>query len=119
MFFVHLLVRLAVNILALWLSAQWINGIDYHNNWRVLAVAGVVLGLLNMFIKPILKVITAPCLWLILGLLFPFVINLLILYLTAWLVPGFSVSTLWAALLATLVISIFNFILSIIFIKRK
>lgn len=119
MFLAHLLSRLAVNILALWLSAQWINGIDYHNNWRVLLVAGCVLGLLNMFIKPILKVITAPCLWLILGLFFPFVVNLIILYLTAWLVPGFSVSTLWAALLATLVISILNFILSLIFIKRK
>ncbi len=119
MFLAHLLSRLAVNILALWLAAQWINGIDYHNNWRVLVVAGSVLGLLNMFIKPILKVITAPCLWLILGLFFPFVVNLIILYLTAWLVPGFAVATFWAALLATLVISILNFILSLIFIKRK
>ncbi len=119
MFLAHLLSRLAVNILALWLSAQWINGIDYHNNWRVLLVAGAVLGLLNMFIKPILKVITAPCLWLILGLFFPFVVNLIILYLTSWLVPGFNVATFWAALLATLVISILNFILSLIFIRRK
>lgn len=119
MFFAHLLLRLGVNIFSLWLSAQWINGIDYRNNWRVLAVAGVVLGLLNFFIKPILKVVTAPCLWLLLGLLFPFVINLLLLYLAAWLVPGFNVVSLWAALLATVIISLSNFILSIIFIKRK
>jgi putative membrane protein len=119
MFFLQLILRLIVNIGALWLAAQFISGINYSNNWRVLVVAGVVLGLLNMFIKPILKLITAPCLWLLLGLLFPLVVNLLILYLAAWLVPGFQIEGLIAALLGTIVISVINFILSLIFIRRK
>jgi putative membrane protein len=118
MFFLQLVLRLIINTFALWAAAQFISGIDYHNNWRVLVVAGIVLGLLNMLVKPVLKVITAPCLWLILGLFFPFVVNLIILYLTDWLVPGFQIHTFWAALLGTLIISILNFILSLIFIRR-
>jgi len=82
-------------------------------------VAGVILGLLNMFIKPILKVITAPCLWLLLGILFPIVVNFLILYLAAWLVPGFQIEGILAGILGTLIISVLNFILSVIFIRRK
>ncbi|MFC1721903.1 phage holin family protein [Patescibacteria group bacterium] len=119
MFFLQLVFRLIINIFALWLTAQFVNGVDYHNNWRVLVVAGVVLGLLNMFIKPILKLISAPCLWLLLGILFPLVINLLLLYLTAWLVPGFEIQSFWSAILGTIIISILNFILSLIFIRRK
>ncbi|MFC1618213.1 phage holin family protein [Patescibacteria group bacterium] len=119
MFFLQLILRLVINIFALWLAAQLITGIDYSNNWRVLLVAGVVLGLLNMFIKPILKVISAPCLWLILGLLFPLVINMIILYFAAWLVPGFEINGLLPGFLATLIISILNFVLSLIFIRRK
>ncbi len=108
-----------VNMIALWIAAQLISGIDYHSNWRVLVIAGAVLGVMNMFIKPILKVITAPCLWLLLGLLFPLVINLIILYATAYLVPGFTIGGVISAILGTLVISIINFILSILFIRRK
>lgn len=119
MFFLQLVLRLIVNIGALWLTAQFISGLNYSNNWRVLVVAGIVLGLLNMFIKPILKLITAPCLWLLLGLLFPLIVNLLILYLTAWLVPGFQIDGLISALLGTLIISVINFILSLIFIRKK
>jgi len=119
MFFLQLIFRLIINIFALWLAAQFVSGIDYHNNWRVLVVAGVILGLLNMFIKPILKVITAPCLWLLLGILFPIVVNFLILYLAAWLVPGFQIEGILAGILGTLIISVLNFILSVIFIRRK
>lgn len=119
MFFLQLVFRLIINIFALWLAAQFVSGIDYHNNWRVLVVAGVILGLLNMFIKPILKIITAPCLWLLLGLLFPLIINFLILYLAAWLVPGFQINGILAGILGTAIISVLNFILSLIFIRRR
>ena len=110
---------LILNIFALWLTAQFISGVDYHNNWRVLVVAGVVLGLLNMVVKPILKAITAPCLWFFLGLFFPLIVNLILLYLAAWLVPGFDINSIWAALGGTVIISIINFILSLIFLRKK
>ncbi len=119
MFFLQLIVRLIVNIGALWIAARLLSEVDYNNNWRVLIVAGVVLGLLNMFIKPILKLVTAPCLWFVLGILFPIAVNLIILYFTAWIVPGFKINGLLDGILATLIISLLNFVLSLIFIKRK
>jgi putative membrane protein len=68
-------------------------------------IAAVVLGLVNVVIRPILIFLTLPINLLTLGL-FTLVINALMLKLVAGLVPGFEITGLWAALLAALLLSI-------------
>lgn len=66
--------------------------------------AALVIGIINVFIRPILMIITIPINLLTLGL-FTFVLNALLLMLTAHLVPGFVVEGFWWALAGSLLIS--------------
>jgi len=68
-------------------------------------LAALVLGLLNVFIKPILLLLTLPINILTLGL-FTLVINALVIMVVSAIVPGFHVSGFWYALLFSVVLSI-------------
>lgn len=75
-------------------------------------VAAVVLGALNLFIRPILLFLTLPITILTLGL-FSLVINALLVMLVSYLVPGFLVVGFWNAFLFALVLSIINWVFSV------
>ncbi len=72
-------------------------------------VAAVVLGALNLVIRPILVVFALPITILTLGL-FSLVINALLVLLASALVPGFSVAGFWSALLFALVLAVINWL---------
>ncbi len=70
-------------------------------------VASVVLGALNLLVRPIIFVLTLPITILTLGL-FSLVINALLIVLVSLVVPGFSVAGFWTALLFAFVLAIIN-----------
>ena len=70
-----------------------------------LIVTALLLGIFNSILRPLLIILTLPINILSLGL-FIFIINGLILYLIAILVPGFEISSFGAAVLASILISI-------------
>lgn len=72
-------------------------------------IAAVVLGALNLFIRPILFILTLPITILTLGL-FSLVINALLILLTSYFVRGFAVSGFWTALLFALVLAVVNWV---------
>lgn len=72
-------------------------------------IGAVVLGALNLFIRPILLILTLPITIVTLGL-FSLVINALLVMLASYLVPGFMVGGFWTALLFALVLSIVNWV---------
>jgi putative membrane protein len=74
-------------------------------------IAAIVLGALNLFIRPILLVLTLPITVVTLGL-FSLVINACLILLASLVVPGFSVPGFWAALLFALVLSVINWVFS-------
>lgn len=74
-------------------------------------LAAVVLGLLNMVIRPILLLLTLPLNLLTLGL-FTFIINAVVLWLAAAIVPGMKVEGLLSAIFASIIISLTSTILS-------
>lgn len=76
---------------------------------KVAFIAAVVLGALNLFIRPVLMILTLPINILTLGL-FSLVVNALLVLLTAYLVPGFVVVGFWTALLFALALSIINWV---------
>lgn len=81
-------------------------GVHIESFTTALAVA-VVLGVLNVIIKPILFILTLPVTILTLGL-FMFVINAFLIILTSKLVPGFIVDSFWWALLYSILISLIS-----------
>ena len=107
----HFLLRLIINAAALGVAAYILPGIRFGSESfsiiNVLIVA-FIFGLVNAIIKPILALVTCPFYILTLGL-FTFVVNALMLLLTAWLAgPRFQVDGFWWALLGSIIISIFS-----------
>ncbi len=96
---------------AVLITAYLLPGIVVESFFVALVVA-VVLGFLNMVVKPILVILTLPINILTLGL-FTLVINAGLILLTSTLVEGFLVSSFWWALLFSLILSLVNGILNI------
>jgi len=73
-------------------------------------VLAVVLGAINMFIKPFILILTLPITVLTLGL-FSLVINAGLIMLAARIVPDFSVDGFWTALLFSIIVALLNALL--------
>ena len=106
-------VRWLLNGLGLVVAVAVVPGIR-SSGWKTTAVAALVLGLLNTFIKPLLTLLTLPVNVLTLGL-FTLVINGFLFYCTAWLVKGFFVDGFWHAFFGALVFSITVGLLNLLF----
>src|SRR5262245_53938091 len=84
---VRFLVFWGINTLSLWVADDLFDGIAFTSA-KALFISGLVLGIVNVFIKPVLLLLTLPLTIITLGI-FALVVNALMLLLTAWLVPGF------------------------------
>lgn len=98
------------NIIAIFVAATLVPGIDYGRNFWVLALAGLVFGLVNMFVRPFVILFTLPAVILTLGVAL-FFINALMLALTAWIVGPFHVGSFWSALGGAVIIMVVNLFL--------
>lgn len=107
----RLIIHVLSNSLGIWAAARLVPGIYFNGNWKWLILAGAVLGFINFFIKPIVKIISLPLIWVTLGL-FTIVINILMFNLVAHIVPALVIETWTAAFWAVVVISVINFIIS-------
>ena len=92
--------------LAIMLIAWIIPGISVSSFLAALLVI-VIMGLINIFVRPILTFITLPINFLTLGL-FTFVLNALLFMLAGYIAPGFSVNGFWSALLGSLLLSVLS-----------
>src|SRR5690606_16063806 len=100
-------VRFLLSGLAVLLTAYLLPGVHVENYGYALLVA-LLLSLANMFIKPILVILTIPVTILTFGL-FLLVINVLIVLLVDAIVPsGFEVDGFWWGLAFSLILAIFN-----------
>jgi putative membrane protein len=109
----QLALKWALNSLALFIVMKLIPGIQI-DRFQTLLLATLVIALLNVFLKPIIILLTLPVTLLTLGL-FTFVINAIIFYLAAHLVPGFHVAGFGVAFIAALLFSLFSFVLNMFF----
>jgi putative membrane protein len=103
-----IIIGLIANIVALYLAHLWIAGFAVTGGWVSYLIAGVVLGVLNLIVKPVLKILTHPLIVISLGL-FIIVINAVLLWLAAQFTGYIVVENLFALLWATLIISVVNF----------
>ena len=109
------LLRLLINAAALWVAVQIVPGITYQGGVLPFLGVALVFGLLNAFIRPVLKLLTLPIIFLTLGL-FALVINGVMLSLTSALSTAlgldFHVEGCWTAILGALIVSIVSALLS-------
>ena len=107
----------ALNSLALLIVAYLFPGVQVQD-WQAAAVAALVLGLVNVLVKPVLVLLTLPITIVTLGL-FLLVINALLLWAVGSVVPGFHVSGFWAGLVGAVLYSLVTWALSAILPDRK
>lgn len=98
------LLRLLVTAALVLLIANFLPGV-HVTSFTTAVIVAVVLGLLNLFIKPILVILTLPVTVITLGL-FLLVINAIIILLCTKIVGGFAVDTFWTALFFSIILSI-------------
>jgi putative membrane protein len=96
--------RLILSYLSLSVTAFLVPGIHIEN-FVSAAVAALVICIINIFLKPILQLLSLPITILSLGL-FYFIINGFLLMLASWIVPGFSIDNYGWALIASLCFSL-------------
>ena len=105
-----------VTAISLIIIAQLPLGIEVDNMGKAI-IAGIVFGILNAFVKPILFWLTIPLTVFSLGL-FLLILNAIVFGLAAWIVEGFRLRWgFWSALLGTLALSFLNSILFFILEK--
>lgn len=105
-----LLIRILVNTLAILLAVAIVPGIEARGALTILG-AGLVLGLVNAVVRPVLLVLTLPLTLVTLGL-FLLVLNGFCLWLTAALVKGFEVHGFWAAVFGAIVVSAVSWVVN-------
>ena len=108
--------RLLINAAALWVATRLVPGISFDGDWRLLFVVALLFGILNVLVRPILKLLTLPFLIITLGL-FIFVLNAVMLWLTGAISDafdlGFHVAGFLAAFVGALVVTVVSFVLSL------
>lgn len=110
---INFIIKLLLTSAVVYFGASYIQGVSVDNYTTAIIVA-VVLGLLNTFVKPILKILSFPITLLTLGL-FLLVINVVIIYMAAYFITGFAVSGFIPPLIFSFILSIVGCVLGMIF----
>lgn len=106
---VDIAIRIIGNCAALYAATLVVPGFVVQGGIKEYVLAGTVLGLLNLVIKPILKAISFPLIILTLGL-FTLVINGGLVWLVDYLFDFITIHSMWALLWSTLLITFINIV---------
>ena len=113
-----IIVKLLACIAAVFLMSLIMPRQIHYDGIIVLFITGAILWLINLVIRPILKLIALPLTLLTLGL-FSLVINTLMVMLTDALIPGTDFGGFWPCLLIALAVSILEVVLGKIFKEER
>lgn len=113
----RLLLNLLFSTIAVLITAYILPGVDVTSFASALIVA-IVLGLLNITLKPLLIILTIPVTILTLGL-FLFVINAIIILIAEGLISGFRVDGFFWALIFSIIVSLLQSLFSAFVPERR
>lgn len=107
----HLLLRfiasIITNSIGILIAGYFVSGIIFKGDLIDLAITGFILALANSIVKPILKFISGPLIVLTMGL-FMVIVNIVILWLVAWLMPELTIVGFWAYVWGVVILAILN-----------
>jgi putative membrane protein len=101
---VGFILRGLIAALGLWLATEWVSGVRVETP-TTLVLAGLLLGVVNAIVRPVVLILTLPITLVTLGL-FLLVVNTAMLGLVAALLPGFKLAGFWAAFWSALIVSV-------------
>ena len=100
-------IRILINAAILLVAKTYFSGFVLGGDNTTLVIAAFLLTLLNFVVKPLLKIITIPFVWITFGL-FNIVINITILFMLDALLQNLSIQNIWTYLLISTIIAIAN-----------
>jgi len=109
----RLVIAVVVNVTALAITAWALQGV-HVDGWGALLFAGIVFGVVNTLVKPVITLLALPVIVLTLGLALYFV-NMLMLALTDWIVNGLVIDGFWNLVKATLIVWVVNLLIEAVF----
>lgn len=98
------LIRGLVTALGLWVASALLPGV-HSNGFLAILGAGLLLGIVNAIIRPIIVILTLPITIFTLGL-FLLVVNALMVLLVSKMMHGFSVDSIWWAMLTAIIVTV-------------
>ncbi len=114
-----IILTFSIAVASYFLPFIYISGNDIWDKFRIAFLAGLLLGLFNLLIRPIVRLLSLPINILTLGL-FNIIINAGMLWIVDLIIKGLEVEGFWAYVLSSLVISIISIIVSkIIFFREE
>lgn len=111
--FSKVLITILSNALAIFVAARLVPGISFQVTLSNLLIAGALLGFVNTFIRPLVKLLSFPLVILTFGI-FVVIINIGMLLLVSYLLPTFAIESLSAAFWGVIIISLVNYVMSAI-----
>lgn len=115
----NFLIRVLINAIAISVAAYFIQGIEVTGDFVPLLIVGIVITIVNAFLKPILTLLTCPAVILTLGL-FILVINGLVLLAAAEVSGGaLNIVGFWPAFWGGIIMAIVNMLLEGLFGLRE
>jgi putative membrane protein len=109
--------RIFVNLIGIGLAAMLFTHINI-NSFFDLAIGAIILTILNLFLKPVLLLITLPLQIMSFGI-FYLITNAIILKLTSYFITGFHIDGFWAAVGGSIIIGLVNIIFDIFSVKAE
>jgi len=109
--FVKIIKYIIINAIAIYAAVRLVDGIDMQITFMNLLTAGLILGVINTFIKPIVSLLATPFILMTLGL-FMIIINIGLLFLMTLWVPTFTINGFVAGFFGVVIISLINYLLS-------
>jgi putative membrane protein len=109
----HLIIRLLINAIAFYLIALYVPGFHVAS-FTAAIIAALIFGIVNAIVRPLVLLLTLPFTIVTLGL-FIFVVNALMIWLTAWLSPGVKIDGFVPALIGAVIMMVVGYITNHLF----
>lgn len=106
-FLAKFIAKIILNGAALYIALKYVTGFVVEGGFETIVVAAVVLTLLNTFLRPVLRLLSTPLLFVTFGL-FSLVLNVLILWIADQFLAGMAFQSLTALVLTSLIVALAN-----------
>ena len=102
--------QILANAIGIFVVVYFFSQVIFTGNWVDYLMVGAILAVANLIVRPVLKIISAPLIFITLGL-FIIIINAIILFGVDWFVEELTITNLWGYLWGSIIISIINAII--------
>lgn len=113
-----LVIHIIISVLGLFLAIWFVPGVKFSGSNEIVFLAGILLGLVNCFVKPLLKIISFPIRIISFGI-FTLILNILLVWIVIDILSPIEIEGLFPLLATTFIIWILSVIINSLFKKEE